>query len=362
MSSGAIQIRGLVKTYGAFTTVGGIDLDVAPGSLVSLLGPSGCGKTTTLRMIAGFINPNAGRISVDGDVLSEAGSSTPPERRNMGMVFQSYAVWPHMTVSENIAYGLRTRRAPAAEIKRKVDEIVELVGLSGHEHKYPNALSGGQQQRVALARAVVTRPRILLLDEPLSNLDTKLREVMRFELRRIQQSLGITTVFVTHSQEEALVMSDQVAVMRDGLIVEQGTPHELYERPRSRFVADFMGLANFISGEVADESGDRIRLRTPFGLVEGAGSGAGGAPQIMVRPQHIELLPASPEPSTLNDFPATVTEAAFNGSIIDYTLDAGGPVPLRVQAFTPQRFNLGDAVRVRFDAATARVVTDNPGA
>ncbi len=360
MTSGAIQIRGLVKRYGPFVAVGGIDLDVAPGSLVSLLGPSGCGKTTTLRMIAGFIGPDAGTIAVDGRVLTDATSSLPPERRDMGMVFQSYAVWPHMTVFENIAYGLRTRRVDKAEIRRRVDAIVDLVGLRGHETKYPSALSGGQQQRVALARAVVTEPRILLLDEPLSNLDTKLRETMRYELRRIQQNLGITTVFVTHSQEEALVMSDQIAVMREGSIIEQGTPQALYARPATRFVADFIGVANFLGGTVAGIDGERVRIDGPQGPLEGVwGGGDRERAQLLLRPEHIELHPGdAAEITGVNTLRARVVEAAFNGSIVDYVLDWDGQERLRAQAFAPQRFSPGDAVRLRFAAENARTVTD----
>lgn len=355
MSSGAIKIGGLVKRYGAFTAVDNVSLEVAPGSLVSLLGPSGCGKTTTLRMIAGFIEPDEGTIAVDGDVLSRPGGTVAPERRHMGMVFQSYAVWPHMTVFDNIAYGLRSSRTAGQETKRRVAAIVELVGLAGQEKKFPSALSGGQQQRVALARAVVTEPRILLLDEPLSNLDTKLRETMRYELRRIQQSLGITTIFVTHSQEEALVMSDQIAVMRGGSIVEQGTSHQLYSAPRTRFVADFIGLANLIQGEITGSNNGRVRLATPQGPVEANAGASAGANIVLVRPQHIELCPPH-ERGGVNDFAARVTEASFNGSFVDYVVDWGGGSPLRAQTFTPQKFQAGDQVRVRFSPDSAITV------
>ncbi len=363
---GTITIRGLVKRYGPFVAVDAIGLDVPAGSFVSLLGPSGCGKTTTLRMLAGFIRPDEGEIRVDGTVISAPNVVLPPERRAMGMVFQSYAVWPHMTVFDNVAYGLRYgpgRRPDAAALKTRVDEMIELVGLAGQQKKLPSQLSGGQQQRVALARALVTEPQILLLDEPLSNLDAKLRESMRFELRRLQRRLGITAVFVTHSQEEALLLSDRIAVMRRGRIVEYAPPEALYRSPETRFVADFVGLSNFIEGRIVGRDGSHVLVDTPLGRIRSRGlpdAAAGGAAEILVRPESITIAPAGSHTATAgeNVLPGTIREVLFNGAIVDYLVACGpdGATMLRAQRFAPRAFAEGDAVEIAFAAEEATQV------
>ena len=249
-----IAIRGLSKSFGArdasFAAVADLDLEIENNSFVTLLGPSGCGKTTTLRLIAGYIVPDKGTIEVDGRVLSSPGAVVSPEARGMGMVFQNYAVWPHKTVFENVVFGLKLRRIPTAAAKKQVETALALVNLSGLEGRYPNELSGGQQQRVALARSLVVEPSILLLDEPLSNLDAKLRERMRTELKELQRRTGITFVYVTHDQAEALALSDHVAVMSGGRLQQYGTPFEVYAHPANRMVADFMGLVNLVPGTV----------------------------------------------------------------------------------------------------------------
>ncbi|MCM8748406.1 ABC transporter ATP-binding protein [Thermomicrobiaceae bacterium CFH 74404] len=260
---GDLVIEGLVKHYGPVLAVDNVSLTVPAGKLVSLLGPSGCGKTTTLNCIAGLERPDAGVIRVAGTILTDASRRIflPPERRRLGMVFQSYALWPHMTVFDNLAFGLRLQKVPRDEIHRRITEVLELVGLGGMERRYPYQLSGGQQQRVALARAVVSQPAVLLLDEPLSNLDAKVREQARFWLREFQQRLGITTVYVTHDQAEALAISDLVAVMSAGKVLQYGPPREIYERPATRFVADFIGATSFLDGTVSDRSDGLLRVR-----------------------------------------------------------------------------------------------------
>src|SRR5947199_8794910 len=256
-----IRIHGLSKSFGAnaeVAAVADIDLDIADNSFVTLLGPSGCGKTTTLRLIAGYIVPDKGTIEIDGRVLSSPGAVIPPEARGMGMVFQNYAVWPHKTVFENVVFGLKLRKMPRAAAKKKVEETLALVNLSGLETRYPGELSGGQQQRVALARSLVVEPSILLLDEPLSNLDAKLRERMRVELKELQRRTGITFVYVTHDQAEALALSDMVAVIHGGRLQQFGTPFEVYAHPANRTIADFMGLVNLVPGTVRrDADGGR---------------------------------------------------------------------------------------------------------
>ncbi|MCC6176620.1 MAG: ABC transporter ATP-binding protein [Chloroflexi bacterium] len=261
-----LQLTGLTKHYGSTVAVAGVDLDVRDREFMTLLGPSGSGKTTILRMIAGFIEPTAGAILVDGRPIQDE----PPERRDIGMVFQSYALFPHMTVFKNVSFGLERRRIPAAEQQRRVEEVLALVRLAGLEGRYPRQLSGGQQQRVALARALVIRPTLLLLDEPLSNLDAKLRGEVRLEIRRLQRELGITTILVTHDQEEALTVSDRVAVMRDGLLQQVAAPTELYHRPANRFVADFVGKTNFLAATRLDGEGDsRAPSRDRVGQTDG---------------------------------------------------------------------------------------------
>jgi iron(III) transport system ATP-binding protein len=292
----SITLKGLTKSFNAGddapAAVAGLDLDIKDNEFVTLLGPSGCGKTTTLRMIAGYIVPDAGTIHVGNRLVSAPGDVTPPDQRGMGMVFQNYAVWPHKTVYENVVFGLKIRKTPSKEARRKVDETLALVNLTGFEARYPNELSGGQQQRVALARSLVVEPEILLLDEPLSNLDAKLREQMRVELKRLQRRTGITFVYVTHDQAEALALSDHIAVIHGGRLQQYGTPFEVYSRPANRLVADFMGLVNLVPGKVLEirdgvgkvEASDlKLDIALPSGLV------AGDKVEVAIRPENIRL-------------------------------------------------------------------------
>src|SRR2546426_2499386 len=284
-----VAIKGLTKRYGDLAAVEGLDLRVEPGELVSLLGPSGCGKTTTLRLVAGFLRPEAGEIWVGDRCLSSPTSVVPPERRRMAMIFQSYALWPHMTVAQNVAYGLRLKPGvPKAAREARVKEMLKVVQLEGFESRYPGELSGGQQQRVAVARALVVEPEILLLDEPLSNLDANLREEMRFEIRRLHETFGITTLYVTHDQSEAMVISDRVAVLDQGRVAQVGTAEELFERPRTRFVAEFIGRTNLVDG-IAEEPGvvprGALRLR-----VASADLTPGDQVAVSIRPHTITLL------------------------------------------------------------------------
>ena len=255
-----VRIEHVFKRFGAVTAVNDFDLVVKDGEFVSILGPSGCGKTTTLRMIAGFERATEGEIYIGDHCVSSSikGSFAPPEKRDIGMVFQSYAVWPHMTVAENVGYPLKIQKVDKKEREERVQKLLELVHLGEYSKRYPHQLSGGQQQRVALARALVAQPGLLLLDEPLSNLDAKLRESMRFEILAIQKELGITVVYVTHDQGEAMAMSDRVVVMSAGVVQQIGAPHEIYTKPANKMVADFIGLVNFIDGEV---KGDRVFIK-----------------------------------------------------------------------------------------------------
>src|SRR5438552_11279201 len=281
-----IALSEVTKRFASTTAVDRISLEIADGELFTLLGPSGCGKTTLLRLIAGFAAVDAGEIRF-GERRVER---LPPYARNIGMVFQNYALWPHMTVRGNVTYGLRLRKLTGAEIARRLAAGLAKVNLTGLEDRYPGQLSGGQQQRVALARALVLNPDILLLDEPLSNLDAKIRVQVRGEIRALQQDLGITTVYVTHDQEEALSLSDRVAVMRDGVILQTAPPRELYERPRSRFVADFVGVNNFVPGVCRDVAADGATIDTALGVVRGVaadGVTPGGRCVLAVRPENL---------------------------------------------------------------------------
>src|SRR5690606_30058058 len=303
--------------------VDNINLDIASGEFMTLLGPSGSGKTTTLNMIAGFIRPTSGRVELDGRDVSRL----PPHRRGLGMVFQHYALFPHLSVAENVAFPLRRRRVPAPEIRRRVADVLALVGLTGYEHRRPNALSGGQQQRVALARAVVFNPPVLLMDEPLSALDKNLRERLRDEIAAMHRELGITFVFVTHDQEEALALSDRIAVFHKGAIEQVGTPQDLYRAPASLFVARFLGNSNVFQGRIRRTGegtlleGDGFVIRVPEQALEPNGSGA-----VVVRPENVTLAPdgSSPEPET-NALGATVTDIVYQGAyqLIKFDTDCG---------------------------------------
>src|SRR3954454_9184792 len=294
-----ITIRGLSKSFGAnaeVAAVNDIDLDIKDNSFVTLLGPSGCGKTTTLRLLAGYIIPDHGTIEVGGRQLSSAGAVVPPESRGMGMVFQNYAVWPHKTVFENVVFGLKLRKVPATEARKKVENTLAMVNLSGLGNRYPNELSGGQQQRVAPARSLVVDPDILLLDEPLSNLDAKLRERMRSELKELQRRTGITFVYVTHDQAEALALSDQIAVMSAGRVQQFGSPFDVYAHPSNRMVADFMGLVNLVPGtvrSVADGRASVVAGDLTLDVAAPAGFALGESVDVAIRPENIRLNASS---------------------------------------------------------------------
>ncbi|GAA5146503.1 hypothetical protein GCM10023321_06080 [Pseudonocardia eucalypti] len=301
----ALTFAGVGKDFGAVTAVAGLDLEVAAGEAVVLLGPSGCGKTTTLRLVAGFERPSRGEIGIDGELVAGPGVHVPAERREVGVVFQSYALWPHMTVAENVGFGLTTRRPVArAERSTRVEEALARVRLGGYGPRYPHELSGGQQQRVALARALVTRPRVLLLDEPLSNLDASLREEMRLEIRRLQRELATTMIYITHDRTEALTLADRVVVLARGRVQQVGTPEALYRRPRNEFVALAMGPANFLPG--------------PRGT-------------LCVRPPDIRLTAADGDGPSARS--GTVRDAVFHGDEMHYLIDVPGLAdPLRVVA------------------------------
>jgi iron(III) transport system ATP-binding protein len=323
----SVELRSLTKRYGSVAVVDGVSLRVEHGLLVCLLGPSGCGKTTTLRLIAGFIEPSAGQIAVGDRVVSSPSRTLPPERRNMSMIFQSYALWPHMTVAENVAYGLKLRKLDRDTIGRKLKAILATTRLEALTERYPGELSGGQQQRVALARALIVEPEILLLDEPLSNLDANLREEMRFEVRRLHDQYRYTTVYVTHDQAEAMTTADLIAVMNGGRIEQAGSPEDIYDRPRSEFVARFIGSSNIVKGRNLDQ--DRIEFAgTPLRCA-GARLPSGGETTVSIRQHDIRLMPKAPD-ATENVVPATVVRQVFLGSSRDYIVQVADGTQLRV--------------------------------
>jgi ABC-type Fe3+/spermidine/putrescine transport system ATPase subunit len=328
-----LELRKLTKAIAGNTIVDGIDLKVEPGECVVLLGPSGCGKTSTLRMVAGFVRPDSGEIHLNGQLASGAGVMVPTERRQLGMVFQNYAVWPHKTVADNIVYGLVVAGLPKAQIRVRLQQLLENVRLAGLADRYPSELSGGQQQRVALARAIATEPSLLLLDEPLSNLDAALRQEMRHELKEIHARTGTTMLYVTHDQEEALVLADRVMVMNRGQVEQAGTPAEIYGQPRSRFVASFVGTTNLFPGrvEAKDPATHRLRIRTDCGFVLWARTGPqafadlneGHAAAVCVRPEDVTIEPAEPGSDAVL---VRLKTAAFLGNRYDLHLEvAGGP-------------------------------------
>ena len=354
--AGKLILDEVRKSYGDFAAVRGVSFAVAGGECVVLLGPSGCGKTTTLRMVAGFLRPDGGRILIDGKPVASTVSSLPPHQRGVALVFQSYAVWPHRTVFENVAYGLTLRRVPKREIETRVNEMLAVVQLSGLGSRYPGELSGGQQQRVSLARSLVISPSILLLDEPLSNLDATLREEMRFELKAIQRRLGITMLYVTHDQSEAMVIADRIVVMNHGLIEQIGPPEDIYIRSATPFVAGFVGLTNFLRGRLAGPCtgvGAAVEVEG-MGRVEVAPAGgasgrpaAGAEVTLNIRPEDIQLLHGR-EGEAPNTLPGVVRDRSFLGSFLDYRIQVGGAM-LRAQAPKDAPYEIGAAVFVRLD-------------
>jgi iron(III) transport system ATP-binding protein len=351
-----IRIEGLSKTYGGkdagMAAVSDLDLDIRDNQFVTLLGPSGCGKTTTLRLIAGYIKPDAGTIRVDDRLLSSVDGMVPPERRGMGMVFQNYAVWPHKTVFENVVFGLKLRKVPSAEARESVGKALELVNLSGLEARYPNELSGGQQQRVALARSLVVEPDILLLDEPLSNLDAKLRERMRTELKQLQRRTGITFVYVTHDQAEALAISDHIAVIHGGRLQQYGTPNEVYAKPANKTVADFMGLINVLTAKVSGAGTVLLDNELALPVAPPPGCNLGEIVDLTVRPECIRLLTS---PGGTGIIAATVSDQTFLGNLNEYYVTLKSGQTLRVQTHPRQRLSMGDSVGVAIDAAECSI-------
>ncbi|MBR4442818.1 MAG: ABC transporter ATP-binding protein [Clostridia bacterium] len=338
------------KTGKEFYAVHDVALDIAPGSFVTLLGPSGCGKTTTLRMIAGFESPDEGEIYLGGEPIN----ALMPNKRDTAMVFQSYALFPHYNVFDNVAYGLRLRHVSKSEIQQRVTDILRLVELSGMEQRMTNQLSGGQQQRVALARALVVEPGVLLFDEPLSNLDAKLRVQMRTEIRRIQQSLGITAVYVTHDQSEAMSISDQIILMKGGVIAQMGTPMEIYYHPNSEFVADFIGECNFLKGKAGFSAGGLIKVQLPSGSVTVASEQpreVGSDCEIVLRPEAITI-------SESGALPCTVELSCFMGSYQNYHVRVGDTL-VKITDNCPVNkriFQVGEKAFISFDPTCAHLL------
>jgi iron(III) transport system ATP-binding protein len=352
-----LSLRNVSRTFGAFTAVEDFSLTLQEGEFVSLLGPSGCGKTTTLRMIAGFMNPTAGTIELDGQVISHPTSSLPPEKRQMSMIFQSYAIWPNMTVAENVGFGLKVRKVKPDEVRRRVGEILEVVQLGKLSGRYPAELSGGQQQRVALARAIVVKPAVLLLDEPLSNLDANLREEMRFEIRRLHDEFKITTVYVTHDQAEAMVTSDRIAVMNRGRIEQIDAPYALYGRPKTRFVAGFIGRTNFVEGHANGETVDF----GGFTLPRQALGVTGPLPDtvlVSIRPQSIHLLKQNPGGGTGHCcVQGCIQRRAYLGEYWDYHVTLPGSAqPLRVTGRPQDVFQVNEPVWIEIDPAQLALI------
>jgi putative spermidine/putrescine transport system ATP-binding protein len=362
----ALVLRGLRKDFGTIAAVDGIDLEVRRGEFLTLLGPSGSGKTTTLRMVAGFMAPTSGSIEIDGTDMTRV----PPYRRDVGMVFQNYALFPHMTAADNVAFPLRMRRRPAAEIKKRVADALELVKLGSHGDRYPRQLSGGQQQRIALARAVVFEPRLLLMDEPLGALDRKLRESLQLEIIRVSRELGATVLYVTHDQEEALVMSDRIAIFSMGLIEQLGSGEDLYDRPASLFVADFIGESNILRGtyEVDGGAGGWMTREGSRWRVGGAAAArselsSGAAAALVVRPERMRILDGEAVTDGMNTLDASVDEVLYLGPDTKYQLALGSGQ--RISIREPREANArglqrGDPVRVGWSVDDGLLVAD-PG-
>jgi spermidine/putrescine transport system ATP-binding protein len=357
VTGGQVQLVDLVKRFGDFTAVAGLNLQMPAGEFFSLLGPSGCGKTTTLRMIAGFERPDGGQILLDGEDMAQ----TPPHKRNVNTVFQSYALFPHLSVHDNVAFGLRYKEASKQEIKDRVGKALELVQLTGFEKRRPGQLSGGQQQRVALARALVLNPAVLLLDEPLGALDAKLRKRLQIELKALQEEVGITFIYVTHDQEEALTMSDRIAVMSQGKVEQVGGPKEIYEEPATAYVADFLGVSNLMDAEALGPAGGACRVKLgDFELMAGKGEQSStGHVKVTIRPERVDL--GEPGAAVENAIPGMVERTVYVGSIMQILVNLASGA--RIQAWVPNdgqagQFPSGAAVSVVMPRDALRVLPD----
>lgn len=355
-----ISICNVDKSYNHNRVVKDLSLELPGGKFTSILGPSGCGKTTLLRMIAGFMSPDRGEIKMNEKILSSAARVVPPEQRGMGMVFQQYAIWPHMDVFGNVAFGLEMAKTAKSEIPDRVSTALATVGLQGYERRGSGELSGGQQQRLALARALVTQPSVLLLDEPLSNLDARLREHMRFELRALQEQTGITFVYVTHDQVEAMSMSDSIAIMRSGVVAQQGAPEDLYQSPANEFVVDFLGLTNWFDGHVTaldDADGTAVVELENGHTIEGSavpGLSVGAQARVAVRPE--DFTPTE-RPESQNTLRGTVTSSLFMGSFIHHYVEMPGREDeVIVQTGRGHRLDRGAPVRLHAAPQLIRVV------
>jgi iron(III) transport system ATP-binding protein len=351
----AVALRGIRKEFAALE----VNFDVEDGELLVLLGPSGCGKTTTLRLIAGLEEPDAGEIWLDGKLVSAPGKHVPTEKRNVGMVFQSYAIWPHMSVFENVAYPLRVRRVAKDVVRDKVDHTLDLVGLKGYASRPATQLSGGQQQRVALARAIVFEPHLLLLDEPLSNLDARLRVHMRTELKHLQRQTGITSVFVTHDQAESMALADRIVVMNQGRVEQIGSPTEIYERPQSRFVSEFVGSINVLQGEVAEVSAEHLVLRRGQREIRCHGGGGlrpGQHVLVSIRPEKLALQRQRAN-GGVNVWEGRVASSAYYGDHREYEVELEGDEPIKVTTPAGVAVEPGSHVFVACDPAEVVVMT-----
>jgi iron(III) transport system ATP-binding protein len=348
----SVDLLGIRKAFGELVVADGIDLAVQHGELVCLLGPSGCGKTTTLRLIAGFMTPDAGTITVGGKTISSPGRAVPPEKRGMSMIFQSYALWPHMSIGENVAYGLQLRRLPRAEIERKVAQILAVARLTPLRDRFPGELSGGQQQRVALARALVVEPETLLLDEPLSNLDTNLREEMRFEIRRLHDEFRYTTLYVTHDQSEAMTTADRIVVMNSGRIEQVGTPEDIFQRPQSEFVARFIGATNILRGQA---DGSMVRCGTLTLQCSNTAANRSSDTPVSIRPGDIEFIPP-PGTAAPNEAIGVVRRHTYLGAQRDYLVELAGEMLIRVTTPLQTIVAAGETVGIRFPPQHCRAL------
>ena len=356
MSGSIVRLEHVEKWYGDNHVVKDMNLDIAEGEFLTLLGPSGCGKTTTLRMIAGFENATEGTILVQGERVEDK----EPYQRDVNTVFQNYSLFPHMTVYDNVAYGPSIKKVPKKEIRERVSEMLALVQMSGYEKRKPDELSGGQKQRVAIARALINRPRVLLLDEPLGALDLKLRKQMQIELKRLQKKLGITFVYVTHDQEEAMTMSDRIAVMKDGIIEQIDRPSRIYQHPKTRFVADFIGESNIFDGTVQRAAGDVLTIRLPCGTVtaRGAGFSSGQKVYVSVRPEHLCIASERQEGF---DLEARILDSVYMGTLTKVMMKTKDDQEIKFSRFEEtQGLKEGSLVQVFWSPEKAVVIPSGP--